>query len=50
MAEKGFERKLTTTLNAKVEGYSQLMDEDRGSTVRTLTLYLNSTSYKSLNP
>ena len=50
MAEKGFKRKLTAILSADVEGYSLLMAEDEGSTVRTLTAYLTSTSFKLLNP
>jgi hypothetical protein len=28
MAEEGFKRKLATILNADVEGYSRLMDDD----------------------
>jgi adenylate cyclase len=50
MAEKGFKPKLTAILSADVEGYSRLMGEDEGSTVRTLTAYLTSISFKLLNP
>ena len=39
MAEEGFKRKLTAILSADVEGYSRLMGEDEGATVRTLTAY-----------
>ena len=39
MAEEGFKRKLTAILSADVEGYSRLMSEDEGATVRTLTAY-----------
>ena len=39
MADKGFKRKLTAILSADVEGYSRLMDDDEGATVRTLTSY-----------
>jgi adenylate cyclase len=39
MAEEGFKRKLTAILSADVEGYSRLMAEDEGATVRTLTAY-----------
>ena len=37
MADEGFKRKLTAILSADVEGYSRLMGEDEGATVRTLT-------------
>jgi len=49
MAEKGFKRKLTSILNAYDEGSGRLMGEEEGSTVRTLTAYLTSTSFKLLN-
>jgi len=39
MAEEGFKRKLTAILSADVEGYSRLMSEDEGATVRMLTAY-----------
>ena len=39
MADEGFKRKLTAILSADVEGYSRLMDDDEGATVRTLTSY-----------
>ncbi|UCH20704.1 MAG: adenylate/guanylate cyclase domain-containing protein, partial [Deltaproteobacteria bacterium] len=39
MTEEGFKRKLTAILSADVEGYSRLMAEDEGATVRTLTTY-----------
>jgi adenylate cyclase len=39
MADEGFKRKLTAILNADVEGYSRLMDDDEEATVRTLTSY-----------
>jgi adenylate cyclase len=37
MAEKDFKRKLSAILSADVAGYSRLMGEDDGATVRTLT-------------
>jgi len=40
MADEGFKRKLTAILSADVEGYSRLMGDDDGVTVRTLTAYL----------
>ena len=39
MADEGFKRKLAAILNADVEGYSRLMDDDEEETVRTLTSY-----------
>ena len=39
MVDNGFKRKLTAILSADVEGYSRLMDDDEGATVRTLTSY-----------
>ena len=39
MADEGFKRKLAAILSADVEGYSRLMDDDEGETVRTLTSY-----------
>ena len=39
MPENGYKRKLTAILSADVEGYSRLMDDDEGATVRTLTSY-----------
>ncbi len=39
MAKVGFKRKLTAILSADVEGYSRLMSEDEGATVRMLTAY-----------
>jgi adenylate cyclase len=39
MAEKVFKRKLAAIISADVEGYSRLMDDDEGATVRTLTSY-----------
>jgi len=39
MVQMGFKRKLTAILSADVEGYSRLMDNDEGATVRTLTAY-----------
>ena len=39
MADEGFERKLAAILNADVEGYSRLMDDNEEATVRTLTSY-----------
>ena len=41
MADEGFKRKLASILNADVEGYSRLMDDDEEATVRTLTTYRN---------
>jgi hypothetical protein len=49
MAEEGFNRKLAALLNAYVEGYGQLMIADEGSTIRTLTSFLTSTSFKLFN-
>jgi len=37
MAEKGFKRKLTDILNADIEGYSSLLNDDEEPTVRALT-------------
>ncbi len=39
MVQPDFKRKLTAILSADVEGYSRLMDDDEGATVRTLTSY-----------
>jgi adenylate cyclase len=39
MATEDFKRKLTAILSADVEGYSRLMQEDEGTTVRTITAY-----------
>ncbi len=39
MATEDFKRKLTAVLSADVAGYSGLMTEDEGATVRTLTAY-----------
>ena len=39
MVQMDFKRKLTAILSADVEGYSRLMDDDEGATVRTLTSY-----------
>jgi len=39
MADEGYKRKLTAILSADVEGYSRLMEDDEGATVRTLTSY-----------
>ena len=39
MTDEGFKRKLTAIFSADVEGYSRLMAEDEGATVRTLTTY-----------
>ena len=39
MATEDFKRKLTAILSADVEGYSRLMREDEGATVRTITAY-----------
>jgi adenylate cyclase len=39
MAPEGVERKLAAILSADVVGYSRLMAEDEGGTVRTLTAY-----------
>ena len=50
MAEEGFKRKQAAILSADVDGYNQLMGEDEGSTVRTLTVYLTALSFKLLNP
>ena len=50
MAENIFKRKLTAILSDYVEGYSRLTSEEEGSTVRTLTSYLSSTSFKLLDP
>ena len=50
MAEEGFKRKPSAILNADVDGYNQLMCEDEGSTVQTLTIYLTALSFKLLNP
>lgn len=36
MAEEGFERKLTTILNADVEGYTRLMSVDEYASIRIL--------------
>ena len=39
MANEGFKRKLTAILSADVVGYSRLMGDDEGATIRTLTNY-----------
>lgn len=39
MATQDFKRKLTAILSADVKGYSRLMGEDEGFTVRTITAY-----------
>jgi adenylate cyclase len=39
MVQTGFKRKLAAILSADVEGYSRLMDDDEGATVRTLTSF-----------
>ena len=39
MATQRVKRKLTAILSADVKGYSRLMGEDEGWTVRTLTVY-----------
>ncbi len=39
MTTKGVNRRLTAILSADVEGYSRLMSQDEGSTIRTLTSY-----------
>ena len=39
MAQEPFKRKLIAILSADVAGYSQLMDDDEESTIRTLTAY-----------
>ncbi|MEE9192792.1 MAG: tetratricopeptide repeat protein [Candidatus Aerophobetes bacterium] len=39
MATQDFRRKLTAILSADVKGYSRLMGEDEGATVRTITAY-----------
>jgi adenylate cyclase len=39
MADEGFKRKLSAILNADVDGYSRLMNEEEEATVRTLTSY-----------
>ena len=39
MATQDFKRKLTAILSADVKGYSRLMGEDEGATVRTITAY-----------
>ena len=39
MATQDFKRKLTAILSADAKGYSRLMGEDEGATVRTITAY-----------
>lgn len=39
MATEDFKCKLTAVLSVDVAGYSRLMSEDEGATVRTLTAY-----------
>ena len=39
MANEGFKRKLTAILSADAVGYSRLMGQDEGATVRTITAY-----------
>ena len=50
MAEEGFERKLAAILSANDGGCSQLIAENLGSTIRTITVHLTSLSFKLLNP
>ena len=40
MTQEGLTRKLTAILSADAEGYSRLMGDDEGSTIRTLTRYI----------
>ncbi len=40
MTPEKFKRKLTAILSADVKGYSRLMGEDEGGTIRTLNAYL----------
>ena len=42
MADEDYKRKLAAILSADVEGYSRLMVDDEGATVRTLSTYRNS--------
>jgi len=42
MADEVYKRKLAAILSADVEGYSRLMVDDEGATVRTLSTYRNS--------
>jgi TolB-like protein/class 3 adenylate cyclase len=39
MTDESFKRKLTAILSADVKGYSRLMDDNEGATIRTLTDY-----------
>ena len=39
MTDSGFKRKLTAILSADVVGYSRLMGDNEGETIRTLTIY-----------
>lgn len=39
MTTEDFKRRLTAIFSAYVVGYSRLMDEDKDSTIRTLTSY-----------
>jgi adenylate cyclase len=39
MSKEGFKRKLAAILSADVEGYSRLMDDNEGATVRTIKAY-----------
>jgi TolB-like protein/class 3 adenylate cyclase/cytochrome c-type biogenesis protein CcmH/NrfG len=39
MTEQNVKRKLTAILSADVKGYSRLMSQDEGGTIRTLTVY-----------
>ena len=48
MAEEGFKRKPAAILSA--DGNNQLMGEDEGLIVRTLTVYLTWLLFKLLNP
>ncbi len=41
MAQEGFKRKLTAILSADAVGYSRLMLDDEGDTVRTISSYRN---------
>ena len=39
MTDSGFKRKLAAILSADVVGYSRLMGDNEGETIRTLTIY-----------
>ena len=50
MATQGFKCKLTAILSAGVKGYSRLMGEDNGATVRTLVLQIINDKFEVIWP